>query len=94
MTKVFHRTDGGITSAGFGAARQYLAARADAELGEDLAQVPFDGAGGQEQLGGDLRVGATVGGEPGRSPRRMCGTGAFCYSASNIVAASVIFAAA
>src|SRR5580692_1590660 len=30
-----------------------LTARADAELGEYLAQVPFDGAGRQEQLGGD-----------------------------------------
>jgi hypothetical protein len=33
-----------------------LAAGADAELDEDLAQVPFDRAGGQEKLGADLRI--------------------------------------
>jgi hypothetical protein len=46
---------------------QYLAqltARGDAELGEYLAHVPFDGTGRQEQLGGDLRVRQTVAGEP------------------------------
>jgi hypothetical protein len=32
----------------------WLTARANAELGEYLAQVPFNGAGGQEQLGADL----------------------------------------
>ena len=42
-----------------------LAAGADAELGEDLAQVPFDRARGQEQLGADLGVGAAVAGQPG-----------------------------
>jgi hypothetical protein len=41
-----------------------LTARADAELDEYLAQVPFDGADGQEQLGGDLRVGAAADGVP------------------------------
>jgi hypothetical protein len=35
-----------------------FAAGTDAEFGEDLAQVPFDRASGQEQLGADLRVGA------------------------------------
>jgi hypothetical protein len=33
-----------------------VSAGADAELGEDLAQVPPDRAGGQKQLGGDLSV--------------------------------------
>src|SRR5580693_147320 len=33
-----------------------VAAGADAELGEDLAQVVGDGGGTDEQLGGDLRV--------------------------------------
>src|SRR5215468_9909565 len=32
----------------------------DAELGEHVAQVPLDGAGADEQLGGDLLVGASV----------------------------------
>src|SRR5262249_33949519 len=30
--------------------------RGDPQLGEDLVQVPFDGAGADEQLGRDLRV--------------------------------------
>src|SRR5581483_9156642 len=42
-----------------------VAAGGDAQLGEDLAQVPLDGAGGQEELGADLGVGAAVDGEPG-----------------------------
>src|SRR5262249_677114 len=42
-----------------------LPARADAQLGENLAQVPFDGARGQEQLRADLRVSAAVSGQPG-----------------------------
>jgi hypothetical protein len=42
-----------------------LAAGSDAELGEDLAEVPLDGAGGQEELGADLGVGAALDGEPG-----------------------------
>ena len=41
-----------------------LTARADAELDEYLAQVPFDGTGRQEQLGGDLRVRQAVAGQP------------------------------
>jgi 3-oxoacyl-[acyl-carrier protein] reductase len=36
-----------------------------AELGEDLAQVILDGAGGDEQPAGDLRVGQSVAGQPG-----------------------------
>ena len=42
-----------------------LAAGADTELDEDLAQVPFDRAHGQEQLGADLRIGVAVPGQPG-----------------------------
>ena len=42
-----------------------LAAGADAELGEHLAEVPFDGARADEQLGADLGVGMPVGGEAG-----------------------------
>jgi hypothetical protein len=42
-----------------------LAARADAELGEDLAQVVGDGGAADEQLRGDLRVGGAVGGQAG-----------------------------
>ena len=37
----------------------------DAELGEHLAEVPFDGAGAEEQFRGDLGVGASVSGQPG-----------------------------
>src|SRR3984957_14318879 len=42
-----------------------LAARADAKLAEHLAQMPFDGAGGQEQLGANLRIAKPVTSEPG-----------------------------
>ena len=42
-----------------------LAAGGDAELGEDLAQVPFDRPRAEEQLGTDLPVTAPVAGEPG-----------------------------
>src|SRR4029077_667331 len=42
-----------------------LAAGADAELGEDLAQVVGDGSGADEQLRGDLRVGRTFAGQAG-----------------------------
>src|SRR6266851_2128359 len=42
-----------------------LAAGADAELGEDLAQVVGDGSGADEQLRGDLRVGGAVAGQAG-----------------------------
>src|SRR5215207_10667099 len=40
-------------------------ARADAELGEHLLQVPLDRAGAEEELGADLRVRPTVAREPG-----------------------------
>src|SRR5690349_7219196 len=42
-----------------------LAAGADAELGEYLAQVPLDRARGQEQPGADLRIGQAVARQPG-----------------------------
>src|SRR5215475_9614580 len=42
-----------------------LAAIGDAELAEDLAQVVFDGAGADEQPGGDLPVGQVPGDQPG-----------------------------
>ena len=42
-----------------------LAAGPDAELAERVAQMPFDGAGAQEQLCADLGVGQPVLGEPG-----------------------------
>jgi hypothetical protein len=41
-----------------------LTAGADAELGEDLAQVVLDGVGADEQPGADLRVGQAVAGQP------------------------------
>src|SRR5262249_19154781 len=41
-----------------------LVARADVELGEDLAQVVLHRAGADEQLCADLRVGQTLFGEP------------------------------
>ena len=53
-----------------------LVARADVELGEDLAQVVLDRARADEQPGADLGVGEAVAGEPrdlappGRSARR------------------------
>src|SRR4051812_4342258 len=37
---------------------------ADAELGEDLAQMPFDGARAQEQPCRDIWIGQAVAGEP------------------------------
>jgi hypothetical protein len=42
-----------------------LAAGADAELGEDLAQVVGDGGGADKQLRGDLRVGGALAGQAG-----------------------------
>src|SRR5271157_4580858 len=42
-----------------------LPARADAKLAEHLAQVPFDGAGAEEQLGGNLRIAKPVTSELG-----------------------------
>jgi hypothetical protein len=41
-----------------------LAAGADAELGEDLAQVVLDCVRGDEQPGTDLGVGQAVAGQP------------------------------
>src|SRR6188768_1277300 len=35
------------------------------QFGEHLAQMPFDGTGADEQLCRDLRVGASIAGEPG-----------------------------
>src|SRR5215218_9753443 len=40
-------------------------ARADAEFGEHLLEVPFDRARAEEELGADLRVGPPVAREPG-----------------------------
>src|SRR5271154_1244357 len=40
-----------------------LTTGADAELGEDLAQVVLDGVGADEQPGADLRVGQAVAGQ-------------------------------
>jgi hypothetical protein len=40
-----------------------LGAGCDIEFGEDVAQVVFDGAGADEQLCGDLRVGQSRAGE-------------------------------
>src|SRR5262249_60606810 len=45
--------------------RAELPARGDAELGEDLAQVPFNRTWAQEQLRADLRVREPVPGEAG-----------------------------
>src|SRR5215469_15655640 len=42
-----------------------LAAGADAELGEYLAQVPLDRPRGQEQPGADLRISQAVARQPG-----------------------------
>jgi hypothetical protein len=44
-----------------------LSAGADVELGEDLVQVPLDGARAEEQLGGDLWVGLDRRGPVGQS---------------------------
>src|SRR5271157_5360115 len=41
-----------------------LSAGADVELGEDLAQVPFDCAGAEEQMGTDFRIRQPVTCEP------------------------------
>src|ERR671910_463941 len=51
-----------------GSARQRVTeplARADPELVEHLAQMPFDRAGADEETGPDLRVGQSVTGEAG-----------------------------
>src|SRR5258708_8252618 len=42
-----------------------LAARADAELGEDVAEVGLYGARAEDQPGADFRVGQPVAGQPG-----------------------------
>ena len=61
-----------------------LPARADAELGEHLAQVVLDGARADEQLRADLRVRLPVGGEAGdlRLLRRQ-GVGAVAGGAAD-----------
>src|SRR5689334_12869893 len=58
MTRMF-------CSASTGDASAEAFAGGDAELGEHVAQVPLDGAGADEQLGGDLLVGLPVPGQPG-----------------------------
>ena len=58
----------GCVARGRDFARQGVAqgpARADAELGEHLLQVPLDGAGAEEELGADLGVRPAVAGELG-----------------------------
>src|SRR5262252_10227326 len=50
---------------GSGDASAKVFAGGDAELGEHVAQVPLDGTGADEQLGGDLLVGASVPGQLG-----------------------------
>src|SRR5580700_5406922 len=52
----------GVSGAGQGTAE--LAARGDAQLGEDLAQVILDRARAQKQPEGDLRVRQPLGGQP------------------------------
>jgi hypothetical protein len=52
-----------------------FAAAGDAELGEDLEQVPFSRAGGQEQLGADLGMGLAAASEGG-DERLLVGEGA------------------
>ena len=42
-----------------------LAARTDPELGEHVAQVPFDRAGAEKQRGADLGIGLPAPREPG-----------------------------
>jgi len=51
--------------AGSGGASAEVFAGGDAELGEDVAKVPLDGARANEQLGGDLLVCLPVPGQPG-----------------------------
>ena len=55
-----------------------LSPGADAELREHLAQVPFDGAGAEEQLGADRRVG-----KPARASRAICAS--WAVSSSRVV---------
>src|SRR6516165_10526003 len=70
-----HRAALPMLSSGFsgdptvlGQRRSELPARGDAELREHVAQVPFDRARADEQLGADLRVRQAVVGEPGDLP--------------------------
>ena len=65
LPSVVFRSDkaGGLRGLRQGGAQ--FAARGDAELGEDLAQVPFDRARAEVQLHADLRVGAAVASQPG-----------------------------
>src|SRR5262252_9421420 len=51
-----------------GQRRSELPARGNAELREHVAQVPFDRARTDEQLGADLRVRQAVADEPGDLP--------------------------
>jgi hypothetical protein len=51
-------------SAVLGQCRPELSARADAELGEHLPQMPFDGPRADIQAGSDFRVRKTLTGEP------------------------------
>src|SRR5580693_4716279 len=55
---------GHALSVGIGKPPQ-LAPGADPELGEDLAEVPFDGSRAEVQRRGDLRAGEPFRGEPG-----------------------------
>jgi hypothetical protein len=58
-----------------------LTAGADAQLGEDLAQVVLDGVGADEQPGADLRIGQPVAGQP----RDLGLLGVSCWLASTTV---------
>jgi hypothetical protein len=60
-----------------------LAARSDPELGEHVAQVPFDSAGAEKQLGADLGIGLPVLRKPGdgRLLRGELGAGLWCVLA-------------
>lgn len=55
----------GLTLAPRGERETEFSARCDVELCEDLAQVPFDGSGAEEQLRADLGVGSYVTGQSG-----------------------------
>src|SRR5262249_61489315 len=75
-------TAGGIAKlklpVGSGDASAEVTAGADAELGEHVAQVPLDGAGADEQLGGSAAMNRrsptpTSAGHRIRAPRRSAG---------------------
>src|SRR5262249_54817935 len=59
------RPDGQSRTRWRGKRARELAARADAELGEDLSQMVCNSGRADEQLRGDLRVGGAPGGWPG-----------------------------